>query len=471
MTIHPQKNALILPIMSMPHVACKHAQVTVRHQMFAGFSGKREAFIPLLFMIFLLQPATKALASCSDLFPENTPSRDFTLNADGTAMHIKTGLIWSRCSVGQIWKNGQCAGVATQHVFAGAFEQAKVANAAQYLGFNTWRLPAIEELQTILEFHCSNPSINESVFPNTPSSWYWSASSYPDFPWYGEPVDFGNGNDYIFYKIKYEDTPFPVRLVRNPKPFDPQALGVDTDDDGINDVLEITQGLNPNIKDNDISRDDRFVAQLYRDLYYREASSKELALQVPLLKSSANRVELIIALASAPEFQQQQLQLATVMALAINNDIATREWLNEWRNALQKGQSSTALIDVFMQKSALLDSYLTANNQNYSADLGARLLGRDLTTQEVQDGEDHQKTMTRAEFTQYWLNSLALKKIAFSQLLVIQIADLLAHYPLDSANLTAYSEQLDSGKLRSADLIQLVLNSSLYRQRFMPVAN
>ncbi|MCX7087086.1 MAG: DUF1566 domain-containing protein [Methylococcales bacterium] len=458
--------------MSTTHLRRERAQaVTLGTPLFEKLAVKRKAIMTLLLITFLLHPTAEALATCSDRFPENTPSRDFTLKDDGTALHTKTGLIWSRCSMGQTWKSGQCTGVASRHGFTGAFEQAKVANAAQYLGFNTWRLPAIEELQTIVEFHCVNPTINETVFPNTPSSWYWSASSYPEFPWYGQPIDFGNGTDDIFYKITYEAYPFPVRLVRSPKPFDPQSLGVDTDDDGINDALEITQGLNPNLKDNDISRDDRFVAQLYRDLYYREASSKELELQVPLLKKSANRVELIIALASAPEFQQQQLQLATVMALAINNDIATREWLNEWRNALQKGQSSTALIDVFMQKSALRDSYLTANNQNYSADLGARLLGRDLTTQEVQDGEDHQKTMTRAEFTQYWLNSLALKKIAFSQLLVIQIADLLAHYPLDSANLTAYSEQLDSGKLRSADLIQLVLNSSLYRQRFMPVAN
>jgi hypothetical protein len=307
----------------------------------------------MLLMGLMLQPATNALAQCDDRFPELTPTRDFTFYANGTALHAKTGLIWSRCSMGQVWKDGACAGTATKHDFTGAFEQAKQANTAHYLGFSTWRLPTYEELQAILEFHCSNPTINEGVFPNTPSSWYWSASSYSEFPHYGQPVDFGNGTDDIFFKITYEAHPFPVRLVRNGEPLTQQALALDNDDDGVNDALEIAQGMDPQLKDNDITRDDRFIAQLHRDLYRREATATELAGQLQRLNTHPNRVERLVDLAIAPEYQQQHLEIIIMMQLLINNQIATRESLTAWRDALQKGGSVIALMDDAMQKSEL----------------------------------------------------------------------------------------------------------------------
>ncbi|NOT85017.1 MAG: DUF1566 domain-containing protein [Methylococcaceae bacterium] len=423
--------------------------------------------VALLLTTLLLHPAAKALAQCNNAFPENTPTRDFTLKDDGTAAYTKTGLIWSRCSLGQIWQAGTCVGAAVKENYFGAFEAVKRANAAQYLGYNTWHLPSIEELQSIVEFHCTNPAINATVFPNTLASWYWSASTYFEFPWYGQPVDFGNGNDDIWYKITYEAYPFPVRLVRNPNAFDPQALGLDTDDDGVNDALEIAQGTNPKLKDNDIAQEEHFIAQLYRDLYLREATADEVPKQVQLLKTNPNRVDRVIALALAPEFSQQHLEVAILLALTINNQIPGREWLNEWRDGLHKGNTSATLVDVFMQKSALKDSYLNASNQDYMLALGTHILNRSLSANELQAGTISLQTMTRAEFTQHWLSSPALKQPPVSQLIVIEIANLLANYALDSANLNEFSKQLDSGKLTPVDLIKLVLNSHGYAKRFM----
>ncbi|NND82915.1 MAG: DUF1566 domain-containing protein [Gammaproteobacteria bacterium] len=44
-----------------------------------------------------------------------------------------------------------------------------------------WRLPLIAELQSIVDYEASDPSINEAAFPNTNSSlssgFYWSAST------------------------------------------------------------------------------------------------------------------------------------------------------------------------------------------------------------------------------------------------------------------------------------------------------
>lgn len=421
--------------------------------------------LSLLILISCLPLAV--LAKCDDHFPENTPIRDFVLKDDGTATDHKTGLIWSRCSLGQIWQIGTCVGTVQKENYFGAFEAVKRANSEQYLGFNTWHLPTVDELRSIVEFHCANPAINAVVFPNTPSSWFWSASPYDEFPWYGQPVDFGNGTDDIFYKITYEAFPFPVRLVRNPKEYDPQALGLDTDDDGVNDALEATQGSNPKLKDNDIRRDERFAAQLYRDLFLREITMGEMTQQAQRLKTDPNRVDLVVDLATTPEFQQQRLDVAIMLALVINNQISGREWLNAWRDSLHKGKSVDVLVDGFMQKSELKDTYLGVSKTEYVSALGARLLGRSLTSQEQASGNSSLQSMSRSAFTVHWLTTVAYRHTPPSQVLVLHVANLLANYPLDSVALSDYAQQLDSGKITIVELIKQVLDSGWYEKRFM----
>jgi hypothetical protein len=56
-------------------------------------------------------------------------------------------------------------------------------NAAALCGFNDWRLPNTDELQSIVDYGVgsSGPSIDATRFPNTPSSvsfGYWTASPY-----------------------------------------------------------------------------------------------------------------------------------------------------------------------------------------------------------------------------------------------------------------------------------------------------
>lgn len=422
----------------------------------------------LSLLIFISCLPMAVLAACDDRLPENTPIRDFVLEGDGSAVtHSKTGLIWARCSLGQVWQGGACVGAAQKENYFGAFEAVKRANNDRYLGFNTWHLPTVDELRSIVEFHCANPAINGEVFPNTPSSWFWSASPYDEFPYYGQPVDFGNGHDDIFYKITYEAFPFPVRLVRNPKGYDPQALGVDTDEDGVSDVLEAMQGTNPKFKDNDIARDDRFIAQLYRDFYLREAKASEITQQTQRLKTNPSRVERVIELATMSEFQQQRLEIAVMLALVVNNQIPGREWLNEWRDSLHKGKSVEVLVDDFMQKSDLKAVYLHGSDAEYVSVLGVRMLGRSLMPQEQESGNGGLQSMNRQAFTANWLTTLAFKHTPPSQVLVLQVANLLANFPLDSALLNHYAQQLDDGKITLVELIKQVLESSWYKKRFV----
>lgn len=408
-----------------------------------------------------------AYAECDKRNPESTPGHEFIMNPDGTVLHSKTGLIWARCSLGQNWQNDTCIGTAIGYNYREAFEQAVLTNALGYLGFNDWRLPEAEELRSIVEAQCSNPSINEAVFPKTPASWYWSASIFADFPWYGQPVDFGNGNDNIFYKIKYEDFPFPVRLVRSAQTFESETVGQDSDNDGLADALELAQGTNPAIKDNDIKRDDRFIAQVYRDLLHREATQDELTLQLQQLQKNPDRVERIIELAATEEFQRQHLDMAILFEFVINQQLITRDQLNAWRSALQKGNALLALIDSAMQKSVLMQSYKQSNNRDYLLALYSRLEGYSSTEKEFLEDLSDLQVLNRADFTMAWLSSRVSKQLSGTQQIVILVADLLADYHLDRPTLNAFTELLDTGKITVADLISQVQSSEWYLKRFI----
>jgi hypothetical protein len=67
-------------------------------------------------------------------------------------------------------------------------------NAAGLCGASNWRMPAVKELESIADLGRVNPAIDPTYFPNTPASYFWSASavaSYSNYAWY---VYFGYGN-------------------------------------------------------------------------------------------------------------------------------------------------------------------------------------------------------------------------------------------------------------------------------------
>ncbi len=76
-------------------------------------------------------------------------------------------------------------------------------------------MPMKDELESIVEHRCYQPSINEVVFPNTPAAWYWTGEFDSDPR--GKPsndfvVIFGGGPDYgVWSRNNY----FAVRLIRS----------------------------------------------------------------------------------------------------------------------------------------------------------------------------------------------------------------------------------------------------------------
>ncbi len=96
--------------------------------------------------------------------PSFTQTSDFTLNADGTATHHKTGLIWDRCFLAGP-DSTVCPPAAGGMNWQDSLNWISTLNSLTHLGHNDWRMPNIKELQSIIEYRCWGPAFNTTVFP------------------------------------------------------------------------------------------------------------------------------------------------------------------------------------------------------------------------------------------------------------------------------------------------------------------
>ncbi len=83
-------------------------------------------------------------------------------------------------------------------------------NNANFGDHTDWRLPTIQELQTIADYAVYNPAIYTAFFPNTVAARYWSATTYASNTLDAWLVSFSNGYDYYNYK----SYAYRVRAVR-----------------------------------------------------------------------------------------------------------------------------------------------------------------------------------------------------------------------------------------------------------------
>lgn len=120
-------------------------------------------------------------------------------NNDGTITDTSTNLIWEKSS-----------GVSTYN-----WNQAKEYCEILTLGGkNGWRLPTRNELQSLVDYSISSgPTISIIYFPDTVADYYWSSTTYAEYPDSAWVVSFSKG--YIVYSNK--TTNYSVRAVRSIK--------------------------------------------------------------------------------------------------------------------------------------------------------------------------------------------------------------------------------------------------------------
>ena len=106
---------------------------------------------------------------------------NFIDNGDGTVTDNATSLMWQKDTA---------PGTYTWEEALSYCENLKLA------GYNDWRLPNRNELQSIVDYSQHDPSIDTIFFPNTISSLYWSSTTYAYGPSYAWGISFGHGGMY-----------------------------------------------------------------------------------------------------------------------------------------------------------------------------------------------------------------------------------------------------------------------------------
>jgi hypothetical protein len=118
----------------------------------------------------------------------------YTVNTDGTVTDSTTSLMWDRCVLGR--SGTSCTGTATTYTWADALAQVSARNTANHLGYNDWRLPNRTELESLVKLDVQNPAIDATAFPNTPTNWTWTSTTYVPDPAGAWIINFSNGDAY-----------------------------------------------------------------------------------------------------------------------------------------------------------------------------------------------------------------------------------------------------------------------------------
>ncbi|MBK7001893.1 MAG: DUF1566 domain-containing protein [Rhodoferax sp.] len=159
-------------------------------------------------------------------------------NGNGTVTHTPTNLTWKRCAQGQTWTGSTCSGTAGTYTF----EQANaLTGTTMFAGQSDWRVPTEDELVSLVDYTIASPGpmINNSVFPATTSSNFWSGSPSANSSSLAWDVYFRNGNA----GYNYRSLSSAVRLVRGGQFFGSFVLAVSKNGTGTGTVIGSAAGI------------------------------------------------------------------------------------------------------------------------------------------------------------------------------------------------------------------------------------
>lgn len=163
----------------------------------------------VLSLVLLVLPPGVQSQDCKT--PEKETTDRFSPQPDGTVIDNNTGLMWMRCILGQNWDGKVCQQPKpwfTYHTWDKAMNNA---SSSRYAGYQDWHLPTRDELRSIVEYRCKDPSINPKIFPGSISTAHWTRDNYLKNDNYAWRTHFYAGEENTDLK---DNATYVVRLVR-----------------------------------------------------------------------------------------------------------------------------------------------------------------------------------------------------------------------------------------------------------------
>lgn len=151
---------------------------------------------PLIVLIGLSMLVTRVFAGCEQLSVDTS---------QGSVRDNASGLVWSRCLLGQ--QRSNCLGDGASLSWVDAVNAAR---AAEMGGVSNWRLPKIEEL---VKLYGIDSACLATAFPGSVTAVTWSASANLDYATDAWTFDFMKG----VAVIAARDSKLQVLLVASPK--------------------------------------------------------------------------------------------------------------------------------------------------------------------------------------------------------------------------------------------------------------
>ncbi len=137
---------------------------------------------------------------CDTNMAETAPSSRFKADANGALKDTKLNKTWLRCTIGMSWNGHTCTGQTLTYKWNDALGVIDEMNQKKVAGRSNWRLPTVDELESITEKRCFKPAINLEAFPYSPESGFWTDTRSEGVQPRAWVVHFLNGNRYVAHK-------------------------------------------------------------------------------------------------------------------------------------------------------------------------------------------------------------------------------------------------------------------------------
>jgi uncharacterized protein (DUF1800 family) len=248
------------------------------------------------------------------------------------------------------------------------------------------------------------------------------------------------------------------------------AAPLDTDGDGIPDILEPIEGLDPNVKDNDVFGNPYlFARQQYRDVFQREGEDAGVLYWSGAIGAgNVTREQLILSFLGSNEFRDSIAPIARLY-IAYFDRAPDYAGLAYWMYAYRTGTPLADVSEAFAQSPEFVQQYGPRTNAEFVQLVYRNVLGRqpDASGYTYWLAELDSGRRTRGSVMAGFSESLEFGMSSAPGVMVSMIYTAMLQRTPDPTGYSYWENRIASGAADAAALVHAIYNSVEYRDRFL----